>query len=278
MQQLLHDLAGIAALGAIALPVVFGIWAIAWLRRAVRAGDGTVRTASSGARALGAIAAILGGLLGGQLAGMFGGGFQIGVALGFGVGIGILVWLSSLAGGAVAIRQSRAGVLTLAMLLGPVVLIGGPLAVRSGLEIVANRSAETVERTEVEERSKVLTVTHGSPQAGIYTDNSGRLSLLQMRVTLVSGTEIELARDPASPSPGFIVQPVGHPELALVTPAPQGSPTTLVAGESVSYDLTWSTIGGSVSVQAGGTWQLIVEFQGNGGLWYRSTVEFEMPS
>lgn len=278
MQNLLFNIAALGPAIAIVLTLLAGGSALLWLRGRSGTGDELPRRVFRTATVLAVISGLAVGFLSATFGGMFSGGIRVEVVLTSAVGAAILVWLASIAGGAVALARGSAAMLTVAAVLGPVVLLGGPYVARSGLELVANGLASSQEGSAIEERSKVLLVSHGAPEVGIYADNSGRLSLARMQVTVLSSVDIELAQDPASAAPGFAIAPIGKPELRLLSAAPQGGPTNLRAGESTTYDLSWTTIGGDVSVQAGGRWELTVEFLGNGGQQYRVVVPFDMPS
>lgn len=258
---------------AVALPVLGGAWAFLRLRGQSTEPSGR-RTAFRLATALGGIGWVGGTVMVGMLSGMLGSTPNWAVAALWGVAVGILTHLSTLFG-YVALGGRRGGVVpVIGALLGPLLLMGGPIFAWSQVRTIAERSYEDAQAARDAERSSFLHVT-ASPVSVTRGSNAGAaMTSIRLEVTVRSDRAFAMSADPTTPTPYFSMSR-RDPVIYAGAEAAAGSPLRYEPGREVRYEVSMS-----VSEAAGiqGRWTLAVSFNGDDGLRYIVRVPIDLPA
>lgn len=267
MADLLSAVATGASWLAVILPVVGGALAVLALRTDRMRGRRDVGSAVRLATALGLLPAALATMM---VAG-FGGGYGLGLA--WGLGIGVVVALGAIAGYAALARRAVGRAALLGCLLGPLVLIGGPLAVSGLAREGWNDIAGARERDEQAERSSMVRLTVGDVEATLSEDGSV--------VEAISMT-VEVRADAAIPFPPgddigevFLLYPDGSDEPAMVTDAPTARWTGFAAGQEYVFPLVFQRHESWPSGRPG-TWVVELAFEDESGKRYASRTAVEI--
>ena len=267
MADLLSAVATGALWLAVILPVVGGALAVVALRTDRMRGRRDVGSAIRLAIALGLLPAALTTML---VAG-FGGGYALGLT--WGLGIGFLVALGALAGYAALARRAVGRAALVGCLLGPLVLIGGPLVVSELAREGWNDIAGAGEREEQAERSAMVRLTVGDVDPTLSEDGSV-VETISMTVTVRADVAITFA-------PGddigemFLLYPEESDEPAMVTDAPTARWTGFTAGQEYVFPLVFQRHEGTPSGRPG-TWALELAFEDESGQRYAARTALEI--
>jgi hypothetical protein len=266
MADLLSAVATGALWFAVILPVVGGALAVVALRTDRMRGRRDVGSAIRLAIALGLLPAALTTML---VAG-FGGGYGLGLA--WGLGIGFLVALGALAGYAALAWRAVGRAALLGCLLGPLVLIGGPIVVSELARQGWNDIAGAGEREAEAERSSMVRLTVNDVDQTLSED--GSVETVSMTVTVRADAAITF---PPGDDIGemFLLYPEGFDEPAMVTDAPTARWTGFTAGQEYVFPLIFQRHEGSPSGRPG-TWTVELAFEDASGQRYAARTALEI--
>lgn len=171
-------------------------------------------------------------------------------------------------------RRALAGAAAGPLVLGAIAL-GGLGLIELSQSIRIAKDMET-ENQQVADRSDAFRVhvTRATAQAAA----DGTIALVHLTAVVEADIAVELQSIPGKwTEPHFRLIPDrgGHPEAALQTDSPAGSPEAWAAGSRTSYSLTFDAAAGGATARGNpGTWLLQVEFTSNGETYrVETTVE-----
>jgi hypothetical protein len=250
---------------AVILPVVGGALAVIALRTDRMRGRPDADSAIRAAIGLGLLPAALIVLV---VAG-FGGGYGLGLA--YGLGIGLVITMAAIAGYAALARPAVGRAALLGCVLGPLVLIGGPIVVSELARERLNDIAGAAERQEVAERSSMIRLTVSDANPTLSEDGSVVEAVL-MTVTVRADAAITFP--PGDDIGDFLLYPPGSNEPAMVTDAGTGRPTGFTAGQEYVFPLVFERHDGDAAGRPG-TWAVEFAFEDRSGQQYaaRTTIE-----
>jgi hypothetical protein len=253
---------------AVVLPIVGGLVGLRILE-----GHPDRRRAIVAARGLALVVGIGGTLVIGQLAGMFGGGANYAIGLGWAVPIGILVFLSAL-GGYAALARPRVGAAALVgVLLGPIVLIGGPVGLGAWLGGVATEAAAAADRAAIAARSDGLHLDVSDVVATLRSD--GTVGAVRLVATVTATRTYEVNVTTVDGAPTFFLRPqIETRGEGLYYTAPPGDDITFLPGTPTRFEMRLPAE--SFMAFQPGTWLLQMDFFGVDELEYRVEVPVEV--
>ena len=250
---------------SIVLPVLAGLCGAHVLRRPPRSGRPDLIAAVSTGVVIALVAGGIATLLIGGLSGMFGGSPNYGLGLMWGAALAALTFLSSLGGYAFLARPGVGARALTGVILGPLVLIGGPLLMTGAAGAVTNTIAADQARAERAARSDGLRLVVSDVETTLRS--AGTVARVDLTVTVEATRRYEVNVNPYDGGPGFFLHPAADRSgVGLFVAEPYGGPISYEPGVPTRYDLVFSA--DSYTYLSPGTWQLDMTFIDFTGLEY----------
>jgi hypothetical protein len=191
---------------------------------------------------------------------------------GWAAGIGALVTLAGLAGYAAMDRRGMAGA-GFGIVLGPLVLMVGPLLLAPILKEVSQGTINTAYIQEARTRAAFIHVAVDDVMPAV---RDGYVQDIQLSVSITADRTLTLYRSPDEEVEWgllhFVLIPPERPDFgALYAESPVGTPESLNVGESLAYTLDFDAVDPAVQ-RSLGTWELVMQAAGSDGLAYEVAV------
>jgi len=261
MHDIVNAIGGMLFWLAVALPLIGGAVAIPMLRRAPRNERPDLGSAMSAATAIAVIALLAGTLRIGQLAGMFGGGPDYVLGLAFGIGAGALLFASALSGYAVLARPRIGSLAVAGVLLGPAILIGGPIGAGAGLQALARSLDVQQAISERAARSDGLNLVVSDLQTTLRPD--GAIDTVRLVATVSATRTYRVNVSPVDGGPFFWAEPVPNPHGEGLGMIVRHGAVTFAPGTPVRFE--FSARADSYQSLEPGAWEFqmqFIDFQG----------------
>jgi hypothetical protein len=185
-------------------------------------------------------------------------------------GAGVVMALAGVGGYGLLAFGRRRGALA-GLVLGPLLLIGGPLLVGPGIQLIAQ---DALARGYEHDLSAGSTFIHIDPTTVTAASSNGHVSRIDVTATVTADRWMRVREDdPGDPSIFFAVRRVGTTSPGWGT---IDTPTMRVFGDPTAIELNFG-IFDSGDDDAPGAWELIMNCIGTDQVAYRVAVPITVP-